>query len=1160
MTHPEPLPQPSSRGDQSETGLSIDLDEFPVALTTGVETMGVWRHDLETGIIIWSADLFRIFGLDPAAGVPRLSKQRELFPAEDYRRFDEAIARIKQDGRPYTLELSILACNQAPRRIVAKGYARRNEAGDISRLYGCVIDITAISDLQTRLSDRENQLRLAQESSRAGLWSYDVAGDSWRISGELSRVLGIAEASYTLEQALALVPTDDRQTVRQQIAYHLARVQPMQIEHRFVNHTTGETGWLSVRGEVICDEQGNVVQAVGMSRDITELKISQQIQQETEQRLTMAQEASQTSWFEYDPQSKLLTTTHVGQHILGLPHTSLKIESLLSFFSQNQRKMILRLFDDWPADDDSFEFEQSYQHPDTGDTVWLNIRGGKREKPGSRGWMICGTFTDITARKQAQLEVQASRDMLAEAERLARAFAWELDLRSDTWRLSPNWLSMLNLPDDTSPSETLLMDMVHPEDRHFVRRSLDDAIIRRKSFNLEIRTMIEGDKVRHMHLIGEPVIDDSDEVIKLIGAVHDITDLSKAQTALSKSEARFRQFMNSVPAFVYIKNDNHIFRYGNRALRERGSESLFDFDNLEGKHTRDIYPPELATQIDALEDEILATGMSVPQEMAIPMKDGTMVWVSGVKFPIYLDTERYIGGFYVDVTERRLADQEKERFQSAIEQSGEMIMITDVDGTIRYINPVVEDMTGYKMQEMIGKKPIAFRNGQYDQSIYDEIRRTIQGGGTWRGNLENRRKDGSHIVMKATISPVRDESNEITGFVCVSRDITRQREMEQMLQQSQKLESIGTLAGGVAHDYNNVLQTILGNAELLVNDDSITPDAAVLVQEIRSAAEQSARLTSQLLTFARKQNIEPTTINMNDQIGTVASMLQRLIGTNITLGWSPGRDLWNIRIDVAQWHQIVTNLCINARDAIHSVGNIVLSTTNLVLSSDNAEGLPPGDYVCLEVSDDGSGMDEDVAKRVFEPFFTTKPLDRGTGLGLSTVYGIVKQNQGHIELQSEIGKGTTFRVLLPRDPNNSVSTFTAEIADIKQCEQGATVLVVEDDPAILKLIERTLDRLGYSVIRSDDPREALQSLQTTSRIDLLITDIVMPSMNGKELASRVRSLHPRTGVIFMSGFTADVLNDANENHVPHLFLQKPFTMKALTEKIAEALKRDVESA
>jgi len=405
-------------------------------------------------------------------------------------------------------------------------------------------------------------------------------------------------------------------------------------------------------------------------------------------------------------------------------------------------------------------------------------------------------------------------------------------------------------------------------------------------------------------------------------------------------------------------------------------------------------------------------------------------------------------------------------------------------------------------------------------------------------------------------APIREKDGTILGSVVVARDITEQKQLVASLIQAQKMESVGQLAGGVAHDYNNALSVIIGFTELAMGQ--IDPSGALYADltEILSAAKRSASITRQLLAFARKQVIAPVVLDLNNTIEGMLKMLRHLIGENIDLTWLPIREVWMLKIDPSQVDQILANLCINARDAIADVGKITIETDNVTLDKSYCEshaGFTPGQFVLLAVSDDGCGMDKEMVKKVFEPFFTTKEQGKGTGLGLATVYGIVKQNDGFINVYSELNKGTTFKIYLPRyagDPEVIESKSTIK----NTSGHGETVLLVEDEVSLLRLGKRMLQDLNYKVLSANTPPDAISLAQEyTGEIHLLITDMIMPGMNGRDLEEHIRAICPDIKTLFMSGYTADAIARHGVLEEGVHFLSKPFSLQNLAAKVKEAI-------
>ncbi len=510
--------------------------------------------------------------------------------------------------------------------------------------------------------------------------------------------------------------------------------------------------------------------------------------------------------------------------------------------------------------------------------------------------------------------------------------------------------------------------------------------------------------------------------------------------------------------------------------------------------------------------------------------------------------------------------------EASIAQSPAGILIADApDVTIRWANSTALGMRG-QATELLTELEVHQRNSHWQVCKPDgtvcppaesPLSRAVRRGEITRDEeLVVRSTEGETHWVLANASPIRDAEGNITAGIVVYHDITERKQAEEervrlqnQLLQAQKMESVGRLAGGVAHDFNNMLQAILGNAALAALEPSLSPESREHLVEIKKAAERSADLTRQLLAFARKQPVRPKVLDLNDTVSGMLKMLQRLLGENIQLAWLPGSNLWPVKIDPSQVDQMLANLTVNARDAIAGVGHITIRTAN-VLARDvplrpNVDATA-ADYVLLSVDDDGCGMDAETQAHLFEPFFTTKAAGKGTGLGLATVYGIAKQNGGFIEVQSKPGRGSSFQIYLPRtmaEPETSASPPSP-----KSWRGTETVLLVEDERQVLELSQRILRQHGYGVLAAGSPAEGIRLAQThAGPIHLLLTDVIMPGMDGRELSACVAALKPGLKCIFMSGYTADVIARQGVLEKGVHFLQKPFTVADLTQRIREAL-------
>ncbi|HBA87585.1 MAG TPA: hybrid sensor histidine kinase/response regulator [Geobacter sp.] len=424
-------------------------------------------------------------------------------------------------------------------------------------------------------------------------------------------------------------------------------------------------------------------------------------------------------------------------------------------------------------------------------------------------------------------------------------------------------------------------------------------------------------------------------------------------------------------------------------------------------------------------------------------------------------------------------------------------------------------------------------------------------------------KDGSKRVWDFQTTPLGRVNKGKRVLLSIATDITESKRakeetsrLEAQLLQAQKLESIGRLAGGVAHDFNNMLSVILGHANLALMDMEPGDRLQAGLEEIRMAAERSADLTRQLLAFARKQTASPKVLDLNETVGNMLKMLQRLIGERIKLVWKPHAGLWPVLVDPSQIDQILANLCVNSRDCIADIGTITIETGNSLIDESRCaphEGFAPGEYVRVSISDDGCGMDEETLSHIFEPFFTTKEVGAGTGLGLATVYGVVKQNEGSISVSSRPGIGTTFAIYLPRRHGNAPPPAPEPCA-LPAARGKETILLVEDEAAILSIVEMMLVRQGYRVLSAHTPGEAIQlAREHSGEIRLLITDVVMPEMNGRDLAKSLLSLYPNLKRLFMSGYTANVIAHHGVLDEGVHFIQKPFSVSEFAAKVRAAL-------
>ena len=629
----------------------------------------------------------------------------------------------------------------------------------------------------------------------------------------------------------------------------------------------------------------------------------------------------------------------------------------------------------------------------------------------------------------------------------------------------------------------------------------------------------------------------------------------RSERALRESEERFRSLVENATVGIYRTTPQGSILMANPTLcRMLGYKDLAELGarDLEGEGFEPGYPRQ------AFRERIERDGEVIGLESAWARKDGSIIFVRESARAIRSATGEipYYDGIVEDVTERKRAEAERVRLVTAIEQSAEAVVITNTAGEIEYVNPAFTHISGYSREEALGQNPRLLKSGKQGPALYQELWATISQGNTWKGEVINRRKDGSLYTEQMVITPVRDELGKVTHFIAVKQDVTERKHLEEQFRQAQKMQAVGRLAGGVAHDFNNLLTIINGYSEMALDRMDSSDPISGLIAEIGKAGERAASLTRQLLAFSRQQVLAPRVLDLNALVAEVQKMLRRLIGEDIELTTVQGPALGRVKADPGQIEQILMNLAVNARDAMPRGGKLLIETADIELDDAYARTrgvVTPGHYVMLAVGDTGIGMDAETQAHIFEPFFTTKEKGKGTGLGLATVYGIVKQSGGYVWVYSEPGKGTTFKIYLPRVDGAD------ELAQAPEARGHAhtgseTILLVEDEEAVRTLASKILRELGYKVLESANPESALEiSERYNEPIHLLLTDVVMPGMSGRKVAEGLTFLRPKTKVVYMSGYTDDSVVRHGVLETGTAFLQKPFTPAGLARKIREVL-------
>jgi PAS domain S-box-containing protein len=656
---------------------------------------------------------------------------------------------------------------------------------------------------------------------------------------------------------------------------------------------------------------------------------------------------------------------------------------------------------------------------------------------------------------------------------------------------------------------------------------------------------------------GAPIRDEIGTITGVVLVFRDVSERRRIEEAVRQSEARKAAILESaLDAVITIDHQGKIIEFNPAAERTFGYSAA----EVMGQQMADLFIPQslrdrhhrgMAHYLATGEGPVLGKRIELPALRA-----------DGSEFPIELAIARISSdgppmftAYVRDITERIRAEEARSRLAAIVDSSEDAIIGKTLDGIITDWNPGAERLYGYSAKEIKGKHISMLvpydRFGELP-GIMERLRR---GEPTHDFESVRVRKDGKQIEVSVRISPIKDGQGLIIGASTIARDISQTKQLEEQLRQAQKMKAVGQLAGGVAHDFNNLLTVISGYSELLLKGHHSGDTDRSLIEEIYKAGERAA-LTRQLMAFSRKQVNQPKVLDLNAIVGETEKMLGRLIGEDIKLTTTLAADLGAVKVDPGQVEQVIMNLAVNARDAMPKGGKLTLETVSVDLDENYAQShlkVKPGRYAMLAVSDTGCGMDEATKARIFEPFFTTKGPGKGTGLGLATVYGIVKQSGGHIGVYSEPGRGTTFKVYLPV-VQERISSGKSH-PGLKAALQGTeTVLLVEDEPAVRSLSRLALQMYGYKVLEACQGDEAIRvSEQHQRAIHLLLTDVVMPGMSGRQVAETLRSMQPAMRVLYLSGYTDDAVVRHGVLEAETAFLQKPFTPLALASKVREVL-------
>ena len=737
-------------------------------------------------------------------------------------------------------------------------------------------------------------------------------------------------------------------------------------------------------------------------------------------------------------------------------------------------------------------------------------------------------------------------------------------------------------PKAFKPTYESFISRIHQDDRDRVKKAYEDSLKNKSPYNIEHRLLMPDGKVKFINERCDTEYNDKGEAIRSYGTVQDITDrkrideaIQKIAVAATKSEgddlyqqlvANMAEMFDADYAFIGLLDENNPQQVNTYKVYAHGKIVPNISYFLKGTPCENVVGKESCAYPDHVQklfpDDKLLVDMGVNSYVGLPLYSNNR---DPIGLVVVMDSKSMLNTAYMDEVLKIFAmrtEAELERTQAnatikklllAVEQSPSMIIITDFKGDIEYVNPMFTETTGYDREEVIHKQTSIIKSGEMSDDFYKELWETISSGNVWSGMFHNRRRNGELYWDDAKISPIKDSQGKITHYLGVQSDVTDKRQMELKLRQSQKMDALGKLTGGIAHDYNNMLGVISGYADILETALSDQPKLQKYAHEIYNAGLRGAKLTKKLLNFSRHDSYETNVFDLNILLLGLKNMLEKTLTVRIKLTFDLADHLWPVNIDDSDMEDAILNLSINAMHAIEGSGELIVRTRNVQLSKNDAQqlDLEPGDYVSLSLSDTGSGMDEAVKERIFDPFFSTK-CQQGTGLGLSQVHGFVERSKAAVKVYTELNHGTQFVFFFPRHIEAGENKELSQDKVFDDLKGSEVILLVDDEPALLDLIAEVLGTKGYKILRAERGKQALELLASES-VDLLLSDVIMPEMDGFQLVSEVQKKYPKIKIQLMSGYADNSHAGLVDNAIQENLLHKPVSSKVLLQRVRELL-------
>jgi two-component system, cell cycle sensor histidine kinase and response regulator CckA len=1097
---------------------------------------------------------------------------RENMDEETARRVYKLFNQVYDTGEPLKLaEWEIMRGDGEKAVLESSVYLIKNAQGERIGFRGIERNITERKRTEERLRQSEERYRTILESIQDAYYESDFAGNYTLVNPAVCRHLG-----YSKEELIGMNfrQHSDEETRRKLKALHVELyrtgkpIDAVEAEHI---RKDGTKGTVEISVSLIRDSEGKPVGFRGVSRDITERKRAEEALRRSEEKYRTILESIEDGYAEFDLHGKITFFNDALPKILGYPADELKNLDYKNrqYMDKEDAEKVSQTFTEvYATGKPTRGFQYGIIRQD-GTKRYLEGYISLRKDAGGQPVGFQGLARDITERKKIEEALRRSEERYRTILENMREGYWETDLAGNFTFVNDAECRIAGTPREQLIGTNNLQytDETTAKKMHEVFSGIyrTGEAVERYEFEF-IR--INGTK-GFAECSASLIRDEQDKPIGFRGVTRNITERKRAGEALRQSEERYRTIIENIQD-GYFENDlagNFTF------VNDAECVSLgYTRDELIGMNNRRYTDKETAKKLFQVYNKLYRTGEPVKGlDLEVIRKDGTKAF-DELSVSLIRDSEGKPVGFRGvsrDITERKRAEEalrrSEERYRTILEDIQEPYFENDLAGNVTFCNDAMCKSLQYTKEELIGMNYRQYedeKNARRLRELYNGLYRT--GKPIEILDAEVIRKDGTKANYDASVSLVKDSEGKPIGFRGVSRDITERKRAEEeklslqeQLRQSQKMEAIGQLAGGVAHDFNNLLTVIKGYSQLSLLDLKKNDPLRGNIQEIEKATQRATDLTRQLLAFSRRQILDFKVLDLNALLKDLEKMLRRIIGEDIELVALLSEDLGRVKIDPSQIEQVIFNLAVNARDAMPSGGKLTIETANAELDEVYAHAhadVIPGHYVRLSVSDTGVGMSQEVKEKVFEPFFTTKEKGKGTGLGLSMVYGIVKQSNGNIWVYSEPGRGTAFKINLPRIEEELDTLRGRDETDFSP-GGSETVLLVEDDELVRDLAHRLLKQQGYRVWEAANGEEALRVAREHDgeTIHLLLADIVMPQMGGKELADQLKILRPDVKVLYTSGYADDAIVHHGVLDPGTHFLQKPFSLKTLSHKVREVL-------